>query len=221
MLATSCPYCISNFEESRLALGDDDPLEIKDITELISRKALLRKAPDGGRHDGRQDQLRGRHGGGWRHQRHPGRPGSRHVGLQGLPGGEGPDHRREDGPARQDLPHQRLLDVHRIAEVHRMRSAPEHRDPHLYGSRHGRGPGRGLRGHPDPEAQVRQRGRLHGLHDLCGVLPHPHPRSVQPEPVGEQGHPHLLRPGRSAGPLHRRRVPLPEGREVLHLRGRL
>jgi Fe-S oxidoreductase len=34
ILATSCPYCISNFEESRLALGDDAP-EIKDITELI------------------------------------------------------------------------------------------------------------------------------------------------------------------------------------------
>jgi len=35
VLATSCPYCISNFEESRLALGDDDPLEIKDITEIV------------------------------------------------------------------------------------------------------------------------------------------------------------------------------------------
>ena len=35
VLATSCPYCISNFEESRLALGEDDALEVKDITELI------------------------------------------------------------------------------------------------------------------------------------------------------------------------------------------
>ena len=35
VLATSCPYCISNFEESRLALGEDEPLEVKDITELI------------------------------------------------------------------------------------------------------------------------------------------------------------------------------------------
>jgi Fe-S oxidoreductase len=34
LLATSCPYCISNFEESRLALGDDAP-EIKDLTEVI------------------------------------------------------------------------------------------------------------------------------------------------------------------------------------------
>ncbi len=34
VLATSCPYCISNFEESVLALGDDAP-EITDITELI------------------------------------------------------------------------------------------------------------------------------------------------------------------------------------------
>jgi Fe-S oxidoreductase len=38
ILATSCPYCISNFEESRLALGDEAP-EVKDITELI-REAL-------------------------------------------------------------------------------------------------------------------------------------------------------------------------------------
>jgi len=35
VLATACPYCISNFEESRLGLDDDDPLQIKDITELI------------------------------------------------------------------------------------------------------------------------------------------------------------------------------------------
>ena len=35
VLATSCPYCISNFEESRLSLADDESLEIKDITEVI------------------------------------------------------------------------------------------------------------------------------------------------------------------------------------------
>jgi len=35
VLATSCPYCISNFEESRLALDEDDPLVIKDVTEII------------------------------------------------------------------------------------------------------------------------------------------------------------------------------------------
>ncbi len=35
VLVTSCPYCISNFEESRLALRDDHPLEIMDITEII------------------------------------------------------------------------------------------------------------------------------------------------------------------------------------------
>jgi Fe-S oxidoreductase len=38
VLATSCPYCISNFEESRLALGDGAP-EIKDLTEIL-REAL-------------------------------------------------------------------------------------------------------------------------------------------------------------------------------------
>ena len=35
VLATSCPYCITNFEESRLALEDGDAPEIKDITEVI------------------------------------------------------------------------------------------------------------------------------------------------------------------------------------------
>jgi len=35
VLATSCPYCISNFEESRLGLADGQALEIKDITEIV------------------------------------------------------------------------------------------------------------------------------------------------------------------------------------------
>jgi Fe-S oxidoreductase len=35
VLVTSCPYCISNFEESRLGLPDDDPLVIKDLTEVV------------------------------------------------------------------------------------------------------------------------------------------------------------------------------------------
>ncbi|MCD6134631.1 MAG: (Fe-S)-binding protein [Candidatus Omnitrophica bacterium] len=36
VLATSCPYCITNFEESSLSLEPDDVLEIKDITEIIN-----------------------------------------------------------------------------------------------------------------------------------------------------------------------------------------
>jgi len=35
VLATSCPYCITHFEESRIALEDSEALEIKDITEII------------------------------------------------------------------------------------------------------------------------------------------------------------------------------------------
>jgi Fe-S oxidoreductase len=35
VLATSCPYCITHFEESRLTLGDNVSFEIKDITEII------------------------------------------------------------------------------------------------------------------------------------------------------------------------------------------
>jgi len=35
VLVSSCPYCISNFEESRLGLEDEATLEVKDITEII------------------------------------------------------------------------------------------------------------------------------------------------------------------------------------------
>jgi Fe-S oxidoreductase len=35
VLVTSCPYCIINFEDSRLTLKDSETLEIKDITEII------------------------------------------------------------------------------------------------------------------------------------------------------------------------------------------
>jgi Fe-S oxidoreductase len=34
VLATACPYCITNFEASKLTLGDDT-LEVKDITEVV------------------------------------------------------------------------------------------------------------------------------------------------------------------------------------------
>lgn len=36
ILATSCPYCITNFEESRLNLEYENVLEVKDITEIIN-----------------------------------------------------------------------------------------------------------------------------------------------------------------------------------------
>ena len=35
VLVTSCPYCITNFEDSKLSLDENTPLEIKDITEII------------------------------------------------------------------------------------------------------------------------------------------------------------------------------------------
>lgn len=35
VLATACPYCILNFEDSRLGLSDPDTIEIKDITEIV------------------------------------------------------------------------------------------------------------------------------------------------------------------------------------------
>jgi len=39
VLATSCPYCITNFEDSRLNREDGDAIEIRDITEII-REAI-------------------------------------------------------------------------------------------------------------------------------------------------------------------------------------
>jgi Fe-S oxidoreductase len=35
VLVTSCPYCITNFEESRLNLEYEDVMEIKDISEIV------------------------------------------------------------------------------------------------------------------------------------------------------------------------------------------
>jgi Fe-S oxidoreductase len=37
VLVTSCPYCITNFEESRLNLEIGDLLEINDITEIVQK----------------------------------------------------------------------------------------------------------------------------------------------------------------------------------------
>jgi Fe-S oxidoreductase len=36
VLATSCPYCITNFEDSRLNVEGGETIEIKDITEIVS-----------------------------------------------------------------------------------------------------------------------------------------------------------------------------------------
>ena len=35
VLVTSCPYCISNFEDSKLTLDGGEGIEIKDITEIL------------------------------------------------------------------------------------------------------------------------------------------------------------------------------------------
>lgn len=36
VLVTACPYCITNFEDTRVVLGLEDKIEIKDIIEIIS-----------------------------------------------------------------------------------------------------------------------------------------------------------------------------------------
>jgi len=35
VLVTSCPYCITNFEDSRLTMDVTENIEVKDITEII------------------------------------------------------------------------------------------------------------------------------------------------------------------------------------------
>jgi Fe-S oxidoreductase len=35
-LVTACPYCITNFEDSRLSMKNGESIIIKDITEIIS-----------------------------------------------------------------------------------------------------------------------------------------------------------------------------------------
>ena len=45
VLATSCPYCITHFEESRLTLESDVSFEIMDITEII-REAIYKPAEE-------------------------------------------------------------------------------------------------------------------------------------------------------------------------------
>jgi len=35
VLVTSCPYCLTNFEDSKLNLADSEVMEIKDLTEII------------------------------------------------------------------------------------------------------------------------------------------------------------------------------------------
>jgi Fe-S oxidoreductase len=41
VLVTSCPYCITNFEDSRLVLNYGEVIEIRDITEIINEAIYL------------------------------------------------------------------------------------------------------------------------------------------------------------------------------------
>ncbi len=36
VLVTACPYCVANFEDSRLGLGEDATLEVKDVVEILA-----------------------------------------------------------------------------------------------------------------------------------------------------------------------------------------
>jgi Fe-S oxidoreductase len=35
VLVTACPYCIANFEDSRLTLEATEHIEVRDITEIL------------------------------------------------------------------------------------------------------------------------------------------------------------------------------------------
>jgi Fe-S oxidoreductase len=50
VLVTSCPYCITNFEESSLGMEGDEVLEIKDLTEIVAEAIEARQnTKDGGK----------------------------------------------------------------------------------------------------------------------------------------------------------------------------
>jgi Fe-S oxidoreductase len=34
-LVTSCPYCITNFEDSRAVLNYSEAIQVKDVTEIL------------------------------------------------------------------------------------------------------------------------------------------------------------------------------------------
>jgi Fe-S oxidoreductase len=36
VLVTSCPYCITNFEDSRLNMPESEAIEVKDLTEIVA-----------------------------------------------------------------------------------------------------------------------------------------------------------------------------------------
>ncbi len=36
VLATACPYCVNMFESSRVSLGSEDAIQVKDLTELVA-----------------------------------------------------------------------------------------------------------------------------------------------------------------------------------------
>jgi Fe-S oxidoreductase len=35
VLATACPYCITNFEDTRVVLNLEDRIEVRDVTEIL------------------------------------------------------------------------------------------------------------------------------------------------------------------------------------------
>ena len=35
VLATACPYCITMLEDSRITMGVDEKIEVKDLTEIV------------------------------------------------------------------------------------------------------------------------------------------------------------------------------------------
>ena len=84
-----------------------------------------------------------------RHRRHPDRAGHRRRGLRGGHRGEEAHHRRQDGPAGQDLPHAGLRGLHPDPEDGGR--GAEREDPHLS---------------PTAEVDAGQglRGQLHGDH---------------------------------------------------------
>ncbi len=58
ILVTSCPYCITQFEDSRLTLKENEAIEVKEITEILQEAIEMPETPDEGIHGGQSARKR-------------------------------------------------------------------------------------------------------------------------------------------------------------------
>ena len=217
VLATSCPYCISNFEESRLAArggtarGQGHHRAAPGVARgrearrergrrrasatswsWAAGSAASRPRSTSPRRATRSSWSRRRRpsAGRWRSSTRPSPPTTARCASS-----------RPSSSSATGIPN---IEILTYTEVDTRR-----------------GPGRRLRGHADRKPRYVNEDLCTGCTTCAEYCPVNIPDPFNQELSTNKADAHLLLAGRSARALHRRRLPLPEGREVLHLRGRL